>query len=99
MKRWSLTHPLKKTYSTFLRTWDTKLKTQVGCSGYRIDLAIVDPLNDNKFLLGIECDGKAYHSSKVARDRDRLRQQVFGGAWLEKFIEFGHKNGSKKAQI
>lgn len=56
-----------------------KVETQVGCSGYRIDLAVVDPLNDNKFILGIECDGKAYHSSKVARDRDRLRQQVLEG--------------------
>ncbi|GAA3409725.1 DUF4011 domain-containing protein [Paenibacillus hodogayensis] len=56
-----------------------KVMTQVGCSGYRIDLAVVDPLNENKFILGIECDGKAYHSSKVARDRDRLRQQVLEG--------------------
>lgn len=56
-----------------------KVETQVGCSGYRIDLAVVDPLDNNKFILGIECDGKAYHSSKVARDRDRLRQQVLEG--------------------
>lgn len=56
-----------------------KVKTQVGCSGYRIDLAVVDPLDEDKFVLGIECDGKAYHSSKVARDRDRLRQQVLEG--------------------
>ena len=27
-------------------------------------------------LLGIECDGAAYHSSLSARDRDRLRQQI-----------------------
>ncbi|MGC5776650.1 DUF4011 domain-containing protein [Paenibacillus pabuli] len=53
-----------------------KVEPQVGCSGYRIDLAVVDPLNENKYILGIECDGKTYHSSKVARDRDRLRQQV-----------------------
>ncbi|WP_409994240.1 hypothetical protein [Parageobacillus genomosp. 1] len=24
----------------------------------------------------MECDGKTYHSSNVARDRDHLRQQV-----------------------
>ncbi len=30
-------------------------------------------------MLGIECDGKSYHSSRVARDRDRLRQQVLEG--------------------
>ncbi|WP_254709653.1 hypothetical protein, partial [Streptomyces lunaelactis] len=29
--------------------------------------------------LGIECDGAMYHSSRVARDRDRLRQQVLEG--------------------
>ena len=28
------------------------------------------------WLLGIECDGAAYHSSRTARDRDRLRQEV-----------------------
>ncbi|WP_172194791.1 DUF4011 domain-containing protein [Saccharibacillus qingshengii] len=53
--------------------------TQVGCSGYRIDLGIVDPDDKTKYLIGIECDGANYHSSKVARDRDRLRQQVLEG--------------------
>lgn len=48
---------------------------QVGCSGYRIDLAVKDPEKPGRYLLGIECDGAMYHSSKVARDRDRLRQQ------------------------
>jgi very-short-patch-repair endonuclease len=27
-------------------------------------------------MLGIECDGPSYHSSRSARDRDRFRQQV-----------------------
>ncbi len=49
---------------------------QVGMSGYRIDLAIKDPDNLGEYLLGVECDGAAYHSSAVARDRDRLRQQI-----------------------
>ncbi|QCZ36904.1 DUF4011 domain-containing protein [Mycoplasma nasistruthionis] len=52
------------------------VEKQVGCSGFKIDLAIVDPDNPNRFILGIECDGALYHSSKSARDRDRLRQQV-----------------------
>lgn len=50
--------------------------TQVGASGYKIDLAVVNPTRPDSYLCGIECDGKTYHSSKVARDRDRLRQQV-----------------------
>ena len=27
-------------------------------------------------MLGVECDGATYHSSRTARDRDRLRQEV-----------------------
>src|SRR5262249_4635438 len=30
-------------------------------------------------ILGVECDGAMYHSSRVARDRDRLREQVLTG--------------------
>ncbi|OIK10515.1 DUF4011 domain-containing protein [Bacillus sp. MUM 13] len=53
-----------------------EVRKQIGCSGYRIDLAVVDPLQPGKYLLGIECDGATYHSSKTARDRDRLRQSI-----------------------
>ncbi|WP_353507257.1 DUF4011 domain-containing protein [Variovorax sp. J22G40] len=52
---------------------------QVGCSGYRIDLAVVDPRAPGRYLVGIECDGRAYHSGATARDRDRLRQHVLEG--------------------
>ena len=53
-----------------------KVGTQIGCSGYRIDLAIKHPTHSGKYVLGIECDGAAYHSAKTARERDRLRQSV-----------------------
>jgi hypothetical protein len=49
---------------------------EVGCSGYRIDLGVADPVNKGSFLLGVECDGATYMSSSSARDRDRLREQV-----------------------
>ncbi|MEH2195366.1 MAG: DUF4011 domain-containing protein [Nostoc sp.] len=52
------------------------IRTQVGCSGYRIDLGVVNSDRPGEFLLGIECDGASYHSSPTARDRDRLRQEV-----------------------
>lgn len=51
------------------------VRTQVGASTYRIDLAIVDPNNPSRYLLGIECDGAMYHSSKTARERDVMRQR------------------------
>jgi very-short-patch-repair endonuclease len=56
-----------------------EVHTQVGCSGYRIDLAVVDPSAPGRYLLGIECDGATYHRAATARDRDRLRAAVLEG--------------------
>ncbi len=50
--------------------------SQVGCGGYRIDLALKHPGYPGLYCLGIECDGATYHSSKTARDRDRIRQSI-----------------------
>jgi hypothetical protein len=44
-----------------------------------VDLAIVDPEYPGRYLLGIACDGPMYQTSRVARDRDRLRQQILKG--------------------
>lgn len=49
---------------------------QVGVAGFFIDVAVVDPGNPSRLLMGIECDGATYHSAKSARDRDRLRQAI-----------------------
>jgi len=52
---------------------------QVGTAGYRIDLGIKHPVEKGLFIAGLECDGATYHSSRSARDRDRLRQSVLEG--------------------
>ncbi|MBW4683078.1 MAG: DUF559 domain-containing protein [Microcoleus vaginatus WJT46-NPBG5] len=54
------------------------VERRVGCSDYRIDLAVKDE-QGNKFLLGIECDGVTYHTYPTVRDRDHLRQLVLEG--------------------
>lgn len=59
----------------FLRREGFTVDTQVGCSNFRIDMCIRIPDTSN-YVLAIECDGATYHSSKNARDRDRLRQQI-----------------------
>lgn len=59
----------------FLREKGYDVDTQVGCSSFKIDLGLKQP-NSSNYLLAIECDGAAYHSSKTARDRDRLRQAI-----------------------
>jgi superfamily I DNA and/or RNA helicase/very-short-patch-repair endonuclease len=49
---------------------------QVGVSGFKIDLAILNPANDQEYILGVECDGATYHSSYSARVNDRIRQEI-----------------------
>lgn len=59
-----------------LQAMGYQVSAQVGVAGYFMDLAVCRPGTSNEFALGIECDGAAYHSSRSARDRDRLRQEV-----------------------
>lgn len=49
-----------------------EVHSQVGVSGYKIDLGI---LYKDRYILGIELDGAAYHSSNDARERDYYRQK------------------------
>ena len=60
-----------------------EVRTQIGVSGYRIDLGIVHPDHAGRYLAGIECDGASYHSSPTARDRDRMREAVLRGLGWE----------------
>jgi very-short-patch-repair endonuclease len=62
-----------------LRDKGYQVVRQVGVSGYKIDLGIRHPDYPEMFLAGVECDGASYHSSKSARDRDRLREEVLRG--------------------
>ena len=71
--------PFEDSVYDFLRDHGYEVKKQVGSASFRIDLAIVDPNSMGSYLAGIECDGQKYHSSPVARDRDRLRQQILEG--------------------
>ena len=71
--------PFEDAVAAKLRAQGHEVEHQVGSAGFRIDLAVVDPRQRGRYLLGIECDGAAYHSARSARDRDRLRQQVLEG--------------------
>jgi very-short-patch-repair endonuclease/KaiC/GvpD/RAD55 family RecA-like ATPase len=62
-----------------IRKGGYEVESQVGVSGFRIDLGVLDPRKRGRFVLGVECDGATYHSGRSARDRDRLRQEVLEG--------------------
>lgn len=61
----------------FITSHGYKVRQHVGCSGYKIDIAIQHPSDTiEQYVAGIECDGLSYASARTARDRDRLRGTV-----------------------
>lgn len=75
--------PFEKQVINQLREKGWTVHSQVGVSGYRIDIGVVDPRAPGRYLLGIECDGATYHSAATARDRDRLRHLILEGLGWE----------------
>lgn len=71
--------PFEAAVMKMLRDRGWVVHPQVGCSGYRVDLGIVDPRAPGRYLAGVECDGATYHSAATARDRDRLRHHILEG--------------------
>ena len=48
----------------------------VGKSNFRVDLAVVDPRDSDKYLLGILTDGPSYYNTKTTRDREICQPNV-----------------------
>jgi very-short-patch-repair endonuclease len=71
--------PFEEEVCERLRALGWIVDTQVGCAGYRIDMAVRDPRRAGRYLVAVECDGAYYHSARSARERDRLRAHVLGG--------------------
>ncbi len=65
--------PFEEQVVEFLENEGYEIECQHGAGKYRLDIIIKER---GKNLLAIECDGAAYHSSLVARTRDRARQRV-----------------------
>ncbi|MCK9902151.1 DUF3320 domain-containing protein [Frankia sp. Cpl3] len=71
--------PLEGSVMAAIRSWGYDVTPQVGAAGYRVDIGVQHPERPGVYLLGVECDGRQYHSAKTARDRDRLRAQILTG--------------------
>jgi hypothetical protein len=52
------------------------VKTSIGSSSLRVDLAIIDPLQSDRYALGIICDGSSYIQLKTTRDREVVQPKV-----------------------
>ncbi len=53
-----------------------KVDTLVGRSNFKVDLAIVNPLQPDTYILGILCDGRNYYETKTTRDREIVQPNV-----------------------
>lgn len=72
-------NPFEEAVAEAFRSKGWEVRTQIGVTGYRIDLGIINPDKGGAYLAGIECDGATYHGSATARDRDKIRQAVLEG--------------------
>jgi len=71
--------PFEEEVISAIHSLGYQVQPQVGCSGFFLDIAVVDPNKPGRYILAVECDGATYHSSATARDRDRIRQNVLEG--------------------
>ena len=56
-----------------------KTQTDIGHSDFKIDIAVVNPYNEDEYLLGIMLDGLTYGRSKNTKDREVSQLNVLRG--------------------
>jgi very-short-patch-repair endonuclease len=90
----------------FLEKNGYRTQSRIGCSDYKIDIAVEHPENRDIFLAGIECDGLSYHRAKTARDRDHLRKAILENMgwrlyrlWSTEWVRHPEKEGAALLQF
>lgn len=56
-----------------------RTRTNVGRSAYRVDVAVVDPADDGRYIAGILLDGRSYRMAGTTRDREIAQPEVLEG--------------------
>ena len=68
--------PLEEHVIRQIESIGCETKPQVGVAGYFIDIGVRHSEWPHGYIMGVEVDGARYHSSRSARDRDSLRQEI-----------------------
>lgn len=63
----------------YLENSGLKVKTNIGTSEYKIDIGIIDPENENEFLLSVLVDSENYYNISTTNDRELLVPNVLKG--------------------
>ncbi|MBR4518757.1 MAG: DUF3320 domain-containing protein [Victivallales bacterium] len=70
---------LQEIIAKFLASKGYETDRNVGCSSFRIDLAVKHPEKPGEYLLGILCDGQRSARDYTCRDRESTRTGVLKG--------------------
>ena len=62
-----------------IRRMGYAVDTSVGRSNFRVDIAVSDPKDRDRYILGILCDGEGYYRTKTERDREIVQPSVLRG--------------------
>ena len=63
--------------ASWLTSMGYQVKTTVGASACKMDIAVVSPLNNDAYALGIVLDGTHYYNLNTTRDREIVKPAVF----------------------
>ena len=70
------TDALARSVVTALKELGYEATTSVGRSKFKVDVAVVDPKDKERYLLGIIIDGHSRLTTKIARDRELTQPSV-----------------------
>ena len=79
--------------SQFLRTNGYDSDTNVGSSGFKLDIGVIDPSKKGHYLCAIKIDGKRYSKASTTMDRHRLTPNLLKVRGWKKIF---HENGKDK---
>ena len=71
-----LDQSLEREVASEIEKMGYKVVPRVGVGSFRVDLGVLDPLDPDRFILGVLFDGDNYRTARTTRDRDRLREQI-----------------------
>ena len=75
----SASHGVAEDIAAAVRSLGYTVHTNIGCSGFQVDVGIVDPENPGAYALGILCDSENYYNGGTALDRNNTQESVLRG--------------------
>jgi len=74
-----LSQGLVDTIAKRIKNLGYTVHTNIGCSGYHVDIGVINPDDPNAYLLGILCDSMNHHNGGTALDRNNTQEAVLRG--------------------